>query len=45
LMKRGDLDEAVQSPSDCIRILRNSDYRPQLRTEDFAPGRLFTGTR
>ena len=42
LMTRGDLDEAVQSPSNFIRVLRNSDYRPQLRTEDFAPGRLFT---
>lgn len=45
LMKRGDLDEAIQSPADFIRILRNSDYRPQLRSEDFMAGRLFTGTR
>jgi len=33
LMKRAQLDDALQSPSDFIRVLRGSEYRPQLRTE------------
>ena len=44
LMERGSLNEAVQSPSDFIRVLRNSDYRPQLRTDDVVARPLFTGT-
>lgn len=31
LMKRGLLDEAVQSPSDFLHIISSFDYRPQLR--------------
>jgi len=41
LLKRGKLDEAVQSPSIFIRVLTDSDYRPQLRADDFAPKHLF----
>lgn len=41
LLKRGQLDEAVRSPADFIRILSESKYRPQLRSEDFAPKDLF----
>jgi len=37
LMKRGQLDEAMKSPSDFINILQNSDYRPQLRVEEAPP--------
>jgi hypothetical protein len=33
LMQRGELGEAVKSPSDFLRVIRNSDYRPDLRTE------------
>ncbi len=33
LMQRGELGEAVQSPSDFLRIVRNSDYRPDLKVE------------
>jgi hypothetical protein len=44
LLQRGKLDEAVQSPADFIRILVNSDYRPQLRDEDFLPRKMFMGT-
>jgi len=42
LMKCGLLDEAVRSPSEFIRVLNESDYRPQLRPEGAAPG-LFAG--
>jgi hypothetical protein len=42
LMKRGQLDEAMKSPSDFIRILKNSQYRPKLRADDFSPDHLFT---
>jgi hypothetical protein len=45
LLKRAELDEAVRSPSEFIALLRSSEYRPHLRTEDFVPRRLFTGTR
>ena len=40
LMKRGQLDEAVQSPGDFIRVLSASEYRPQLRVDDFSPSSL-----
>lgn len=41
LLKRGALDDAVRSSSSFIRTLTDSDYRPQLRTADFAPQDLF----
>jgi hypothetical protein len=41
LMKRGQLDEAMTSPSDFIRVLTNSRYRPQLRSDDFSPDHMF----
>ena len=41
LLKRGQLDEAIQSPSSFIQVLTDSDYRPQLRADDFAPQHLF----
>ena len=41
LMKRGELDDALKSPSDFVRVLTNSKYRPQLRSDDFAPDHLF----
>lgn len=31
LMQRGELGEAVKSPSDFLRVILNSDYRPDLR--------------
>jgi hypothetical protein len=37
LMKRGQLDEAIKSPSDFINILQSSDYRPHLRVEEAPP--------
>lgn len=40
LMKRGQLDEAIQSPSNFIDVLLASQYRPQLRSDDCAPGGL-----
>jgi hypothetical protein len=45
LMKRGQLDEAVRSPQEFIRVLLDSEYRPQLRSDDFAPENLFAGKR
>jgi len=33
LMQRGELGEAVKSTSDFLRVIRNSDYRPDLRME------------
>lgn len=45
LMKRRQLDEAVESPESFIRILRNSEYHPQLRSDDFAPRELFAARR
>lgn len=45
LMKRGQLDEALRSPADFIRVLTASDYRPQLRAEEFASRHLFVGGR
>jgi hypothetical protein len=41
LMKRHELDDAIQSPGNFIRVLNNSDYHPQLRSDDFAPQKLF----
>ncbi|MCU1253560.1 MAG: hypothetical protein JWQ49_6589 [Edaphobacter sp.] len=37
LMKRGQLDEAMKSPADFVNILRDSDYRPDLRREETRP--------
>jgi len=36
------LDEALESPESFIRVLRKSEYHPQLRSNDFAPQKLFT---
>lgn len=41
LMKRGDLGNALQSPTVFIQTLLQSRYRPQLRADDFAPQGLF----
>ena len=45
LMKRGELDEVLQSPSDFTRVLSNSQYQPQLRADEFAPQGLFARRR
>ena len=42
LMKNLKLDEAAESPQNFIRVLCDSAYRPQLRSDDFVPKRLFT---
>jgi len=42
LMKRRELDDAVQSPDNFVRVLRNSDYHPQLRDEHLVPQELFS---
>jgi len=41
LMKRGELDEALRSPSNFIAILRAAEYRPELRSDHFATHALF----
>ena len=41
LMKRDQLDEAMQSPQRFVSTLRHSEYRPQLRGEDFVAEKLF----
>lgn len=41
LMKRGDLEGALQSPTVFVQTLLQSRYRPQLRADDFAPQGLF----
>jgi hypothetical protein len=41
LMKRGDLEYALKSPSAFVQTLLHSRYRPQLRADDFAPQTLF----
>jgi hypothetical protein len=41
LMKRKELDDAVQSPAAFLKRLQNSSYRPQLRSDDFASKELF----
>jgi hypothetical protein len=45
LMKRRQLDEALQSPCDFVRVLTESEYRPQLRDDDFDTQSLFAGRR
>ena len=45
LMKRRQLDQALQSPCDFVRVLTESEYRPQLRDDDFDPQSLFAGRR
>jgi hypothetical protein len=45
LMQREELDEALKSPAAFVRVLLRSDYRPQLRAEDFVPQALFAGNR
>lgn len=41
LMKRDQLDDALLSPRNFLRVLTESKYRPQLRTDDFAPDHMF----
>lgn len=41
LMKRHQLDDAVESPESFVRILLNSEYHPQLRNEHSGPRELF----
>jgi hypothetical protein len=41
LMKRGELDGAMHSPEDFIRVLTNSAYRPRLHNEEFTTQQLF----
>jgi hypothetical protein len=45
LMKRGDLETALQSPDAFIDTLLNSRYRPQLRADDFATPELFSAQK
>lgn len=42
LMKRGDLEGALQSPDAFTQTLRRSQYRPQLRAEHFVAQDLFS---
>ena len=41
LMKRGDLDTALRSPTIWVQTLLHSTYRPQIRADDFATQGLF----
>ncbi len=41
LMKREELDDAIQSPAAFLKRLQESSYRPQLRSDDFASKNLF----
>lgn len=41
LMKRQQLDEAVESATNFVKILCDSAYRPQLRSDDFESKRMF----
>ena len=41
LMRRAELDDALQSPSAFIRMLSSSQYRPHLRPDRFNPPELF----
>ena len=41
LMKRGDLESSLQSPTVFVQTLLHSRYRPQLRAADFVPQGLF----
>jgi hypothetical protein len=43
LMKRGLLDEAVESPDNFIRVISGYDYRPQLREDGNIGAGLFAG--
>lgn len=45
LMKRSQLDDAMKSPADFIRVLTESKYRPQLRSDDFGSDHLFADRR
>jgi Family of unknown function (DUF6977) len=45
LMKRGDLDTALQSPTRWVQTLLHSRYRPQLRADGFATQGLFSTQR
>ena len=45
LMKRGELDDAIQSPASFTSVLENSDYRPQLRADDVAPRPVLSDRR
>jgi hypothetical protein len=45
LLKRGQLDDALKSPAAFVQTLNDSDYRPQLRSDDFMPQSLFVGKR
>ena len=44
LMKRGLLDEGVESPRNFIRLVSRFDYRPQLRAEGQGQPPLFGAT-
>jgi hypothetical protein len=44
LMRRGLLDKAVTSPQVFISLLKDFDYRPQLRAEGGGRSPLFSGT-
>ena len=45
LMKRGEMESALESPSSFVETLLRSKYRPQLRADDFATERLFSAQR
>jgi hypothetical protein len=45
LLKRGQLDDAMQSPAQFIQVLLSSEYRPRLRSDDFASEGLFATRR
>jgi hypothetical protein len=42
LMRRGELDSALHTPTAFIETLLRSQYRPQLRADNFAPQGLFS---
>lgn len=42
LMMRKELDEALKSPSDFLKRIENSTYRPQLRSDNFFSEELFS---
>jgi hypothetical protein len=41
LMKRKELDDALESPAAFLKRLQESTYRPQLRSDDFSQKDLF----
>ena len=45
LMKRGELEHALHSPSDFIETLPRSQYRPQLRADAFVPQHFFSADK